>query len=169
MNHGYCGILNPQSPCMDKGRCTKQYPKQFQEVTSIQNDGYPIYRRRNDGKFFTNHRGDRFDNTHIVPYNLTLATEFDCHINVEICSSIKAIKYIYKYILKGINNIFFKTRLKINLINKQVLIELKFIFKINPSKIINKMKLNNLLMEGTFQRVNQLGERLNSQFKAMVQ
>lgn len=103
MNHGYCGILNPQSPCMDKGICTKKYPKQFQEATSIQNDGYPIYRRRNDGKFFTNHKGERFDNTHIVPFNLTLATEFDCHINVEICSSIKAIKYIYKYILKGIN------------------------------------------------------------------
>jgi hypothetical protein len=26
---------------------------------------------------------------------------FDCHINVEVCSSIKAIKYLYKYIYKG--------------------------------------------------------------------
>ena len=26
---------------------------------------------------------------------------FNCHINVEVCSSIKAVKYIYKYIYKG--------------------------------------------------------------------
>jgi hypothetical protein len=26
---------------------------------------------------------------------------FDCHINVEVCSSIKAVKYLYKYIYKG--------------------------------------------------------------------
>jgi hypothetical protein len=26
---------------------------------------------------------------------------FDCHINVEMCSSIKAVKYLYKYVYKG--------------------------------------------------------------------
>ena len=26
---------------------------------------------------------------------------FNCHINVEICSSIKAVKYLFKYIYKG--------------------------------------------------------------------
>jgi len=103
MNHGLCGQFNPQSPCMDKGVCTKHYPKQFQEVTSMHNDGYPVYRRRNDGRTFTTTRGQVCDNRHIVPYNMVLATMFDCHINVEICSSIRAVKYIYKYILKGLN------------------------------------------------------------------
>jgi hypothetical protein len=28
---------------------------------------------------------------------------YNCHINVEICSSIKAVKYLYKYIYKGPN------------------------------------------------------------------
>lgn len=103
MNHGYCGILNPQSPCMDKGTCTKRYPKQFVENTSILDDGYPVYRRRDDGRTFVNSRGQVFNNTYIIPHNIVLATEFDCHMNVEVCSSIKAIKYIYKYILKGTN------------------------------------------------------------------
>jgi hypothetical protein len=100
MNHGYCGALNPASPCMEKGKCTKKYPKAFQENTSIPNDGYPIYRRRDDARFFIS-RNQRCDNSHIIPYNLTLATMFDSHINVEVCSSIRAIKYIYKYITKG--------------------------------------------------------------------
>jgi hypothetical protein len=26
---------------------------------------------------------------------------YNCHINVEMCSSIKAVKYLYKYIYKG--------------------------------------------------------------------
>lgn len=26
---------------------------------------------------------------------------FNCHINVEVCSSIKAVKYLYKYVYKG--------------------------------------------------------------------
>ena len=37
----------------------------------------------------------------MVPYDPSLLKEFMCHINVEICSSIKAIKYIIKYINKG--------------------------------------------------------------------
>ncbi len=118
MNHGYCGLLNPQSPCMDNGICTKKYPKQFIEATTIQNDGYPTYRRRNNGRTFTNSRGQEFNNTHIVPHNLVLATEFDCHINVEVCSSIRAIKYIYKYILKG-KIIYFRRKKRMILYRKK--------------------------------------------------
>src|SRR6185369_16986527 len=36
-----------------------------------------------------------------VPYNPYLTTKYDCHINVEICSSITAIKYLFKYVYKG--------------------------------------------------------------------
>ncbi len=43
------------------------------------------------------------DNQWIVPYNLHLATKYRTHINVEICSSISAIKYLYKYVYKGPN------------------------------------------------------------------
>ena len=34
-------------------------------------------------------------------YNPYLITKYNCHINVEICSSITAIKYLFKYVYKG--------------------------------------------------------------------
>lgn len=41
------------------------------------------------------------DNRWVVPFNPVLCRTFDCHINVEYCHSVKAIKYICKYIFKG--------------------------------------------------------------------
>ncbi|KAI5390621.1 hypothetical protein KIW84_075788 [Lathyrus oleraceus] len=41
------------------------------------------------------------DNRWVVPYNPWLLLKYDCHINVEICSSIKSIKYLYKYVYNG--------------------------------------------------------------------
>ena len=37
----------------------------------------------------------------MVPHNVFLATKYNCHINVEVVSSIKAVKYLYKYVYKG--------------------------------------------------------------------
>jgi hypothetical protein len=36
-----------------------------------------------------------------VPYNTGLLMRYNCHINVEACSSIKAVKYQFKYVYKG--------------------------------------------------------------------
>jgi len=41
------------------------------------------------------------DNRWIVSYNLHLATKYHAHINVEICSSISTVKYLYEYVYKG--------------------------------------------------------------------
>ena len=41
------------------------------------------------------------DNTWVVPYNPILLMRYNCHINVEVCSSIKCAKYLYKYVFKG--------------------------------------------------------------------
>jgi hypothetical protein len=43
----------------------------------------------------------KLDNRWVVPFNPSLLMLYNCHINVEICSSIKAVKYLYKYIYKG--------------------------------------------------------------------
>jgi hypothetical protein len=49
MIHGPCGHLNRQAPCMDNGSCTKDFPKDFTPRTVITNNGYPKYRRRDNG------------------------------------------------------------------------------------------------------------------------
>lgn len=51
MIHGPCGIANKKSPCMDGNRCTKHFPKKFVDRTTLDNDGYVIYRRRDQGRY----------------------------------------------------------------------------------------------------------------------
>ncbi|RFU24484.1 hypothetical protein B7463_g11855, partial [Scytalidium lignicola] len=47
---------HPNSPCMKRKtpaeplRCSKRFPKKFTDVTVMSEDGYPEYRRRNDGQ-----------------------------------------------------------------------------------------------------------------------
>ncbi|XP_071920605.1 uncharacterized protein [Coffea arabica] len=43
----------------------------------------------------------------VVPYNPYLLANFNCRMNVEICSTIKVVKYTYKYIYKGHDKIHF--------------------------------------------------------------
>ncbi|XP_057482346.1 uncharacterized protein LOC130769157 isoform X2 [Actinidia eriantha] len=101
MVHGPCGARNPNAPCLDNnGRCTKRYPRAFAEGTTMDQDGYPIYRRRNDGRVYTV-KGQDVDNRDVVPYNAYLSKMFNCHINVEVCAGMRCVKYIHKYIYKG--------------------------------------------------------------------
>ena len=37
----------------------------------------------------------------MVPYNPFLLLKYNAHINVELCSTVKSVKYLYKYIYKG--------------------------------------------------------------------
>ncbi|AQL07138.1 hypothetical protein ZEAMMB73_Zm00001d047628 [Zea mays] len=101
MMHGPCGSLNPNCPCT-KGRasCKNQYLRHFREATMQGKDSYPNYRRRDDGRK-EKVRGCELDNRWVVPYNPYLLRLFNCHINVEACGSIKAVKYLFKYIYKG--------------------------------------------------------------------
>jgi hypothetical protein len=63
-------------------------------------DSYPVYRRRDDGHV-VEVRNAKLDNRWVVPFNPSLLILYNYHIYVEICSSIKAVKYLYKYIYKG--------------------------------------------------------------------
>jgi hypothetical protein len=95
MMHDACGPLFPNAECMDpeKNCCTKRFPKEFNEEKKLDGNKYPLYRRRDDGKrIFV--KGNWLDNRHVVPYNLFLATKYNCNINVEICSSVTAAKYL---------------------------------------------------------------------------
>ncbi|XP_074314477.1 uncharacterized protein LOC141649693 [Silene latifolia] len=100
MMHGPCGIDFPSNPCMRNRQCKNHYPRDFCDFTMNGRNSYPIYRRREDGRFFYI-RESWIDNRWVVPYNPFLLARFDCHLNVEVCSMIKAVKYLYKYVYKG--------------------------------------------------------------------
>jgi hypothetical protein len=101
MLHGICGASNPRASCMKDGNCSRHFPKSFNPETRFGEDGYPEYARPNDGRTFTDSRGQIYDNRRVVPHNPYLLAKYNCHINVEVCASIKAVKYIHKYIYKG--------------------------------------------------------------------
>jgi len=98
-------------PCKDttcknnpEKKCTKNYPKQFSKTTHVKESAtYVTYRRRApiDGGREFKKNGVIFDNRHVVPYNPFLLLKYECHINVEISTSLNTIKYLFKYLFKG--------------------------------------------------------------------
>src|SRR5436305_4861474 len=76
----------------------------FTAITATNKFGYPTYRRRDNG--CTIRKGNNnLNNRWIVSYNPYLCQKYDCHINVEVCSSICSVKYLYKYVYKGSDHV----------------------------------------------------------------
>ncbi|XP_021979692.1 uncharacterized protein LOC110875797 [Helianthus annuus] len=100
MLHGPCGNDAPSAPCTTDGKCLKHFPKAFYQETTIDEDGYPVYRRRNSKIFFLKGK-TKLDNRFVVPYNRYLLLKYESHINVEWCNRSRAIKYLFKYLNKG--------------------------------------------------------------------
>ena len=116
MIHGPCGKSNPNSPCMENGRCTKNFPKEFQKQTVVDQDSnYATYQRRapkDGGLEFVCPKTKRIiNNSWVVPFNPFLSLRYNCHINVEFCTSPKAAKYLYKYVTKGHDRAMITTEL----------------------------------------------------------
>lgn len=103
MVHGPCGTLNLSSHYMREGKCTKRFLRQLLRETIKRNNGYPQYRRRawQAGGFTVKRNGNIIDNRWV------LSPRFRAHINIEYCSSVKSIKYICKYVNKGIDQASF--------------------------------------------------------------
>ncbi|XP_061355511.1 uncharacterized protein LOC133300041 [Gastrolobium bilobum] len=100
MMHEPCGPENYKSPCMKEGKCSKKFSKKFCSRTIIDDDRFPHYRRRNDGRV-VNKNGVELDNRYVVPYSAKLLLKYQAHINVEYTCQSSAIKYLFKYIHKG--------------------------------------------------------------------
>ncbi len=113
MIHTPCDGTHPdKQQCIQNGCCKRNYPKEFQPLTVSNEDGYPLYMRKSPQqggytgikhvkKFGHILKTLKIDNRWVVPYNAYLLWKYKAHINVEICCSIMAVKYLYKYLYKG--------------------------------------------------------------------
>ncbi|KAJ2924672.1 hypothetical protein H1R20_g12432, partial [Candolleomyces eurysporus] len=100
MVHGPCGPGFPNAPCMVNGKCSKGFPAQFNEATTLGENGYARMARPNNGISIEIH-GIMVDNRWIVAYPRSLCAEFDCHINMECAISLASARYTFKYLHKG--------------------------------------------------------------------
>lgn len=98
MVHGPCGELNEKCPCMKDNKCSKFFPKAYQQNTAIGEDGFVQYRHSKFGHSVEQY-GVKLDSRWVVPYNLALLKRFRAHINVEWCNKTYLIKYLFKYIM----------------------------------------------------------------------
>lgn len=106
MLHGPCGPPNRTNlPCWDdkKQSCNKYYPKPHCETTHTDSKGFVMYKRDHDNKATTTYRNREvpIHDGWIVPYNPFLLLKYEAHINLEVASTRKVIKYLFKYLHKG--------------------------------------------------------------------
>ncbi len=102
--HGLCSQEYPNAPYMVNDVCKKRYPRAFSEETTQGKDGYPVFRRQSDGQTFRKTSdGFAYDNQWVVPHNPYLTKMFNAHINVEVSVGIQNVKYLLKYIYKGLD------------------------------------------------------------------
>ena len=115
MVHGPCGKINPNSPCMEMGKCTKHFPKEHLDHTVFTEKGGTLFRRRDDNRYAqlpASVNCYKASNMWLVPYNPFILIKFNGHINMEMVKSMfKNIKYLYKYIYKGSDVILMKLKM----------------------------------------------------------
>jgi hypothetical protein len=102
MIHGSSGEANKILVCMEDNRCTNHFPKAFNPETTIDEEGFPLYKRHNDDRYVKKGKIG-LDNRYVIPYNMDLLVKYQTHINVEWCNMSRSVKYLFKYIYKGLD------------------------------------------------------------------
>ena len=74
MIHGQCGPEHKNCPCMGGNKCSKSFPKAFNDSTYIDESGYAIYKRPDNGRSITKSGVEVF-NGNVVPYSPRLLRE----------------------------------------------------------------------------------------------
>ena len=107
MIHGPCEAARFNSPCMKEGRCSKFFPKKFRHKTTIDEDGYPVYKRRDTCfiplQYLVLKNGHKLGNGNVVPYSPLLLMRYQAHVNTKYCNKSNSIKYLFKYVNKGLD------------------------------------------------------------------
>nr|GEU35788.1 hypothetical protein CTI12_AA123990 [Tanacetum cinerariifolium] len=101
MLHGPCGADPKYAPYTIDEKCSKHFPKSFLSKTVIDEDGYALYRRRNNK--VTAKKGNFVYDKHVVPHNRMLlnvvrgATSFEKHmtVNKKVYATFKATCFAY--------------------------------------------------------------------------
>ncbi|XP_046688265.1 uncharacterized protein LOC124374004 [Homalodisca vitripennis] len=106
MIHGPCGTDHRTDfLCWDsaKGHCNKFYPKPACQTTHVDERGFVQYKRdyTNEGFITSRRRQIKVHDGWVVPYNSALLLKYEAHINLELASTRRVIKYLFKYLMKG--------------------------------------------------------------------
>lgn len=99
--HSPCD-LDPSASCRCDGpnkRCKRYFPKPMARETTLMGNKYPLYRRR--GIYSCVVKDRIITDDWVVPFSPFLTLKYRAHCNVEVASSIKSFKYVYKYVLKS--------------------------------------------------------------------
>ena len=107
--HGPCGEHcvppNHQPSCCansNNGQCHRHYPKDFQEETTCTEDGFPVYRRRENPNNLPyrpciRKKGVALDNRWVVPYNRVLTQSY---VEIMLSFLLTIHEYRLRHILK---------------------------------------------------------------------
>jgi len=106
MMHNPCSLNNINCSCMEDGECSKQYAMQTRDTTEMDGSGHVLCCCQNYSRYIEKRTRSQIvylDNQWVVRYNPYLVGRFNSYINVEVCSSIKIVKYLHKYMFKDPN------------------------------------------------------------------
>jgi hypothetical protein len=64
--------------CLKDNRCIKHFPKAFNPETTIDEEGFPVYKRCIDDRFVKKGKIE-LDKMYVVPYNMDLLVKYQSH------------------------------------------------------------------------------------------